>query len=148
MPRIEISRTVQAPLEKLVEIARNVERYPEIMPDVKSIEIVEKSEDGRRQVTRWVGTISQFKMTVKWTQEETWNEDFTRVDFRQTEGDYDKMEGYWEFKPADGQTEFTSVLEYEYRVPLLGPLVSKVIHVLAEQNVRSAMDAIAKEAEA
>jgi len=147
MPRIEISRTVRAPLEKVVAIARNVERYPEIMPDVKEIAVLEKSEDERRQVTRWVGTISQFKMTVKWTQEETWNDDFTRVDFRQLEGDYDKMEGYWQFEPMDSATEFTSVLEYEYRVPLLGPLVAKVIHHLAEQNVRSAMDAIAKEAE-
>lgn len=142
MPVIEIRRTIAAPIEKIVEIAQDVEAYPEFMPDVKSVKVQERSEDGRTQVSEWVGIIKQFSREVKWTQKDTWNADKTRVDFHQVKGDYDKMEGYWEFKSTDGGTEFLNVLDYEYNVPLLGKLVTKVVEFLVRQNLVSMTDAI------
>lgn len=70
----------------------------------------------------------------------------TRVEFHQIRGDYDKMEGHWEFADAEGSTEFTNVLDYEYRVPLLGALVTRVVEFLVRQNLESIMDGIEKRA--
>lgn len=117
------------------------------MPDVQSVRILEKSADGASLKTQWVGIIKQFRLTIKWTQEERWDLEKNRVSFCQLEGDYDKMEGWWEFRPHPEGTEFVASLEYEYRVPLLGALVTKVIHHLAQQNVESVMNAIAERAE-
>lgn len=148
MPTIERTQVIHAPVSTAVEVARDVESYPSFMPDVASVRIIEKSEDGSVLKTQWVGVIKQFRLTVKWTQEERWDFAKNRVEFRQLEGDYDKMEGWWEFRPSLDGTEFVSFLDYEYRVPLLGSLVTKVIHHLAQQNVESVMKAIAAQAEA
>jgi ribosome-associated toxin RatA of RatAB toxin-antitoxin module len=145
MPTIEVSRVLDAPIEKVVEIAKNVEAYPSFMPDVKSVKVLESQDDGRLQRVEWVGIIKQFGREIKWVQEDRWVSP-TRVEFHQIEGDYDKMEGYWQFAEVDGSTEFTNVLEYEYRVPLLGALVTKVVDFLVRQNLESIMDGIEKQA--
>ena len=145
MPTIEVSRVLDAPIEKVVEIAKNVEAYPSFMPDVKSVKVLESQDDGRLQKVEWVGIIKQFGREIKWVQEDRWVNP-TRVEFHQIEGDYDKMEGYWQFAEVDGSTEFTNVLEYEYRVPLLGALVTKVVEFLVRQNLESIMDGIEKQA--
>lgn len=150
MPTIELRMTADAPLDAVVAVSRNTARFPEFMPDVKSIEILEKSDDGRYQKTSWVGRIPQFGLTVRWTQEEVWSDgpDNVRSDFKQLEGDYDKMEGYWEFVKKDGACEFCSYIDYEYNVPLVGGLVKKVIHHIVEQNVKGVMKAIIERAAA
>lgn len=145
MPIIEVRRVLAAPVTRVVEIAKAVEDYPQFMPDVKSVKVLESQDDGRLQKVAWVGLIRQFNREIKWVQEDHWVSPH-RVEFRQVEGDYDKMEGYWEFVDADGKTEFTNVLDYEYRVPLLGALVSRVVEFLVRQNLESIMDGIEKRA--
>jgi len=44
------------------------------MPDVKSVRIIEKSEDGSRTVSEWVGIVKEFKTTIKWVEEDIWND--------------------------------------------------------------------------
>ncbi len=147
MPIVECKVQVNAPVEKVVEIARDVEKYPEFMPDVKSLTLLSKSEDGSKVQTQWVGKIAQFGLTVKWSQEENWDFQNNKVEFSQIEGDYDKMNGWWKFTPNNSGTEFTSLLDYEYNVPLLGALVQKVVKHIVTLNVESAMNAIKKRAE-
>lgn len=147
MPVIELRRTIAAPPEVLVEIAQDIESYPSFMPDVKSVKVLEKSEDGLRQKSAWVGIIRQFAREVKWVQEDEWNPEKTRVDYRQTEGDYDSMSGYWEFRPADGGTEFICYFDYEYNVPTLGKLISKIVDFLVRQNLKGILDAFERRAE-
>jgi ribosome-associated toxin RatA of RatAB toxin-antitoxin module len=146
MPIIEITRVINAPIDKVVEIARDVEAFPDFMPDVKALKVIEKSQDGTRQVTEWTGIIKQFAREIKWTQEDIWIADENRIDFRQIRGDYDKMEGDWKFSPYDGGTRFVNYLDYEYRVPLLGALVSRVVDYLVRQNLESIMDGIQRRA--
>jgi ribosome-associated toxin RatA of RatAB toxin-antitoxin module len=145
MPVIEVRRVLAAPLEKVIEIARNVEAYPQFMPDVRSVKVLESTDEGRLQKVEWVGVIKQFAREIRWIQEDRWVSP-TRVEFNQIKGDYDKMEGYWEFADSDGSTEFTNVLDYEYRVPLLGALVTRVVEFLVRQNLESIMDGIEKRA--
>src|SRR5438105_4702991 len=104
MPRIEQSIVVDAPIERVYAVARDVESFPEIMDDLQSLEVLERNEDGTRTVTAWVGLIREFKMTVKWTQEDLWDPSRYRDDFRMLKGDMDRMSGYWQFSPADGGT--------------------------------------------
>ena len=117
------------------------------MPDLKSLKIVEQNPDRTRLKTEWVGTIRQFGRTIRWTQEDKWDLSLNRLDFSQIEGDYDRMEGYWEFRPEDGGTRFDSLMNYEYNVPLLGALVKKVVEHLVRQNLNSIMNAIKERAE-
>ena len=148
MPRIEQSVVVDAPVEKVYAVARDVEAFPEFMDDLQSLSIIEKSPDGDRTVTEWVGLIREFKMTVKWSQEDIWNSASHRDDFKMIKGDMDSMSGYWQFTGEDGRTRFDSVVDYEYNVPLIGPMIKMLIKKKMEANLDAQMRAIKEKAEA
>jgi uncharacterized membrane protein len=147
MPRIELSLLVDAPVDRVYEVARDVEAFPDFMEDLQSLKVLERSEDGNRTVTEWVGLIREFKMTVKWTQEDVWNPATHRDDFKMLKGDMDSMSGYWQFKGEGEQTRFDSVVDYEYNVPLIGPMIKALIKKKMEQNLDAQMKAIKAKAE-
>jgi uncharacterized membrane protein len=148
MARVELETLIHAPLETVYAVARDVEAFPQFMPDVKSVRILEKSADGSRTLTEWVAYASQLKLQVKWTEEDLWDDTAHTCRFRQVKGDYDQMEGLWEFLPHPEGTLFRSTLDYELRVPLLGALVQKVIHHLVTQNLQGILDGVKARAEA
>ncbi|MGB9607195.1 MAG: SRPBCC family protein, partial [bacterium] len=49
MPVVEKEIEIQAPLEKVFAIAKNVEDYPAFMPSIKAVRVLE--EEGDRRVT-------------------------------------------------------------------------------------------------
>lgn len=148
MPVIELSVWINAPVEKVYAIAREVERFPEVMPDLESVKVLERSEDGTRTVTEWTGLVREFNnMRVKWTEEDIWNEETHTCRFRLLKGDLQHMQGEWRFSEENGGTRFHSYLEYEYNVPLLGALVKKLIHKKLEENVQMVLNGIRARAE-
>lgn len=148
MPRIEQSILIDAPIAEVYRIARDVEAFPQFMDDLQSLALVERSADGRRTVTAWVGIIREFKMNIKWTQEDLWDDDAYSDVFRMIQGDMDKMEGDWKFTVEEGQkTRFDSRMEYEFEVPLIGPMVRNLIKKKMTDNLQSMMEAIKSKAE-
>src|SRR5690242_13551044 len=87
LPLIQNSTSISAPVDAVFAIARDVERFPDFMPEVQRITVVEVSPDGRRQVVEWVGLIPSFRLTVKWTEEDLWDEEERTCRFRQVKGD-------------------------------------------------------------
>lgn len=147
MPHIEQTIEINAPRQVVTEIARDFERYPEYMEDVKSITVVEADEDRHRIVTEWVGLVRQFKLTVRWTQEDAWDEAEQIDRFRMLAGDYDSMSGEWRFVETSSGCRVEASMDYVYNVPLLGPLVQKVIFNLVKANVERSLEAIKQRAE-
>lgn len=146
MPTVPTSVIVHAPLDVIYAVAKDNRSFPLFMPDVKSLTVVE--EDGPRVVSDWIGVISAFNVKVRWKQEDVWDDATHTCKFKQLEGDYDLMEGTWTFTEiGDGVTRFDSNLEYEYDVPLLGPVVRKVVHSLVIKNMDSVLAALKQRAE-
>ena len=145
MPTVETTVTINAPLERVYAIAKDNRSFPEFMADVKSLTIV--SEEDNRVVSDWVGTVPTFGLKVRWQQEDVWNDSTHTCTFNQLSGDYDQMDGTWEFREVDGGTQFNSVVNYEYKVPGLGPLVGKVIHGIVVKNMEGVLGAIKQRAE-
>ncbi len=148
MPRIEQSVEIQAPIAHVYNVARDVETFPQFMPDLQSLTVLERSLDGSRTVTEWVGLINAVRMKVKWTQEDVWDDSAFRDTFRMLQGDMDRMEGYWQFTAeGDSQTRFVSVVDYDFNVPMVGPMVKGLVKKLMTENLQSTLDAIKKRAE-
>lgn len=147
MPRIEQTILVHAPVEAVYAIARDVEAFPEIMDDLQSLTVLERSADGNRTVTEWVGLVRQFKMKLKWQQEDIWDPIRYRDDFKAIKGDVDELAGYWQFTQVDDGTKFESLVDYEINVPLVGPLVKSLIRKIMESNLEAQMKAIKDKAE-
>lgn len=148
MPQIQQSVDIAAPIEKVYAIARDVEAFPQFMNDLESLTVLERNADNSRTLTQWVGLIRQFKMKIRWTQEDVWNDATYRDDFQMTQGDMDKMEGHWQFTPVSPtETRFESVVTYEYDVPLVGPMIKTLIKKLMTENLQATLDAIKTKAE-
>ena len=148
MPRIEQSVTIQAPIAHVYRIAKNVEAFPQFMEDLQALTVLERIPDGSRTTTEWVGQIREFRMTIKWVQEDRWDDTAFRDDFVMLRGDMDRMEGYWQFTAdADGITRFDSMVDYDYNVPLIGPMVKSLIKKKMKDNLQATMDAIKRQSE-
>jgi ribosome-associated toxin RatA of RatAB toxin-antitoxin module len=142
MPTVTNELFIAAPPDVVYRTAKDVETFPEFMPDVKSVRTVESSDDGRRTVTEWVGLVREFAVTVKWTEEDLWDDDARRCDFRLVKGDYKSYGGSWEFLPQEGGTLFRSVVDYEYELPLVGPLIKGLVRKKMQENVTRLQEAI------
>lgn len=130
-----------------MEVARRVEEFPVFMPDVKSLVVLERSNDGLRTVTEWVGMVREFKMTVRWTEEDLWDLDAHTCRFRMIKGDLTKYEGTWSFEEQGSVTVFRSSIDFEYNVPLVGPLILNIIAAKMRQNADNILNAIKAKAE-
>lgn len=145
MPTVRTEVSINAPIDRVYAIAKDNQSFPEFMPDLKSLTVVEA--DGNRVVSDYVGVIPKFLVKVRWRQEDVWDDDAKTCAFRQISGDYDHMEGVWRFEPEGEGTRFISEMNYEYTVPTLGPLVKKVIHGIVVQNLDNILQAIKKRSE-
>ncbi len=145
MPTVTSEVTINAPVERVYEIASDIERFPEFMDDVDEVEILEQTED--RQVSRWAAAIKELNRQIKWTEEDFWNAETHTCDFKMLEGDFTEYSGTWRFM-ADGEgTRATLVVDYAYNVPLIGALIQKVLQKKTQQNCDSMLAAIKDEAE-
>ena len=147
MPRIESSLTINAPVEKVFALARNIESFPEFMPDLKKVTILEKSPDGSRVKSEFVGYIKDFRITVKWIEEDEWDEQSKTCRFHLIKGDFKSYSGMWTFEAIEGGTRFHSVIDFEYEIPLIGPIIKTLVTKLMKQNVDNMLQAIKKKAE-
>ncbi len=148
MPRIESSVLINAPRDQVIAVARDNARFPEFMSDLRSLTVLETSDDGMRVVSEWVGVVPKFGNTIKWTEEDVWDLAAGTCTFRQLEGEYKQFEGVWTFSDAgDDTTRFASVLDYEIEIPLVGPLIKAIVKKAVQDNLDSTLNAIKKRCE-
>lgn len=148
MPTVQNHVFIAASPAQVYAIARDVERFPEFMPDVQRITILEADPDGRRQVVEWVGLIPTFKLTVKWTEEDLWDDVARTCAFRQVKGDFTEYGGLWRFEAEGEGTRFESEVTYELEIPTIGPLIRGVVRKIMTDNMIRLQAAIKQRAEA
>lgn len=146
MPTVDSTITVSAPIARVYDLCRDIEAFPEFMDDVREVKILEQTEG--RQVSRWVGEVKEFKRTIQWTEEDFWNREQRRCDFKLIEGDLSAYEGYWTFtETPDGGTTVLLSITYEYDVPLIGALIQGLLKKKMQGNSDSMLAAIKQKAE-
>jgi uncharacterized membrane protein len=148
MPRVEFTVTINAPQSKVIGVARDNESFPEFMPDVKSVNVLTRSDDNNVITSSWVAEVPRFHLKIRWEEEDTWDIKAGNCIFRQLMGDYDKFEGEWTFiSLEENKTRFDAWIDYELNVPLVGALVKQVVHKTMVDNLKSTMYAICKRCE-
>jgi ribosome-associated toxin RatA of RatAB toxin-antitoxin module len=63
------------------------------------------------------------------------------------EGDFTDYSGLWTFEADNGGTLVKLVVDYEYAIPLIGPLIKKLLHRKVQQNCDNMLAAIKDKAE-
>jgi len=145
MPTVQTTVWINAPRDKVYEIAKDNRSFPDFMKDVQSLTVVEEKDN--RVVSDYVGIVSSFGLKVRWQQEDIWDDTAYTCTFRQIKGDYDQLDGIWHFIEENGGTRFDSEVNYEYVVPGLGPLVKKVVHNIVIKNMEGVLGAIKERSE-
>ena len=140
MPVTEAETIVPAPPERVYAAAKEIERFPEFMPNVQTVEIVERQ--GSRVVSRWVGRVEEFNRTIKWVEQDDWNDPERVCTFRATEGDWDKYEGVWTFEEHPDGTRVYLRLDFEFDVPLIGPLIKGLLARLVKRNSEETLEGL------
>jgi ribosome-associated toxin RatA of RatAB toxin-antitoxin module len=132
VPEVQSEVIIDSPPRRVYEVAKDVESFPAFLPNVQSVAIRER--DGGRTVSEWVGLVPEFKRVIRWVEEDIWQEEALRCRFRSLSGDWDRYEGAWTFIPEGSGTRVSLDISYDYRVPLIGPLIQKLLRKLVARN--------------
>lgn len=150
MPTVENHVTIAAPLAQVWSLAQEVERFPDFMPDLDRIQVIERqtmTPVTMRVVTSWHGRIRQFNRKMEWTEEDIWNTEDHTCRFWQLQGDFNSMHGEWKFTAMADSTQADLMVEYRFDIPLLGALMGKVLQKLMQANIDQMLGCLKAEAE-
>ncbi len=144
MAFVELSIVIEARPRDVYELAKEQERFPEFMPDVQSVTVLERHAD--YIVTRWKTLVED--APIEWTEEDRFDDVATRIDYKLIEGDLDTFEGAWSFEERDGATLVTLGVEYDFGVPTLAELIGPTLAKKIRENSEMMLAALKREAEA
>ncbi len=145
MPTVESEIVIERPVAEVYALAQDIERFPEFMADVQSVEILE--DDLPRRVSRWVGAVKEFNRTIQWTEEDYWDDGEHLCTFSQLEGDFSEYSGRWEFVEVPEGTDVRLQVQYDYAIPLIGALIQNLLRKKMQQNTDAMLSALKEEAE-
>ena len=143
MPYVQTEIAIAAPARAVYELAKEQERFPEFMPDVESITIVERLKSG--VISRWKTLVEE--APIEWTEEDTFDDEALRIDYRLTEGDLDKFEGSWTFTQTGETTHVVLGVDYDFGVPTLAELIGPTLEKKVRENSEMMLAALKREAE-
>ncbi len=143
MPFVEATIVVAAPAKIVYELAKDQERFPEFMPDVELVTVLER-RDGR-VISRWKTLVEE--APIEWIEEDVFDDDALRVDYKLLEGDLDTFQGGWTFIERDGATHVRLEVEYDFGVPTLAELIGPTLHKKVQENSDMMLAALKREAE-
>lgn len=144
MPFVETTIIVQAPARTVYELAKDQERFPEFMPDVELVTVVQR--DGDRVISRWKTLVEE--APIEWIEEDRFDDARLRVDYKLLEGDLDTFEGFWTFDEHDGETHVRLAVTYDFGVPTLAELIGPTLHKKVRENSEMMLAALKQKAEA
>ena len=96
---------IEAPIEKVFEVAADVEGSPRWQPEIKRVEVLERDADGRQVLvhTESDAKVRRLGSTLRFSYDEP-----AGLSWRQEDGDLKSVEGSWEFEDiGDGRTRAT-----------------------------------------
>ncbi|PZR56318.1 MAG: cyclase [Candidatus Meridianibacter frigidus] len=143
MPYVETRIEIRAPARRVYELAKQQERFPQFMPDVESVSILERHAG--YIVTKWKTLVEE--APIEWTEEDRFNDTDARIDYKLIEGDLDKFEGAWTFDERDGVTTVVLSVDYDFGVPTLAELIGPTLQRKVEENSEMMLAALKAEAE-
>jgi len=144
MPHVEVSVVIEAPARDVYELAKDQERFPQFMPDVESVTVVERRPDGVR--TKWKTLVEE--APIEWIEDDRFDDDGLRISYALIEGDLDTFEGEWTFVADGPRTTVTLTVTYDFGVPTLAELIGPTLEKKVRENAEMMLAGLRSEAEA
>jgi coenzyme Q-binding protein COQ10 len=140
---LSLSKELSQSADAAFRIVEEIERFPEFMPNVVSIRILESSRD--RKVAEWDTRIDDAPLV--WIEEGIYDKAARIVRFRSIEGVFDRFDGSWQVQPHGDGCSVSFELTYEIGLPEIEEFISPILRERLLENVGSMMTAIEKRAQ-
>ena len=148
MDTVKISKFIDCDSLKAIELSMNPEILAKQMPGVKSVKILKKKEKSGLivQTVAWDGVLEAgpIKKDLSWIEEDSWDIENKKCQYVQTEGSFKIYNGTWMFEDVQNGCESSISLEYDAGVPLVGPLIDKLIKKVVIENLEALLSALEK----
>jgi len=138
---LEMTHNLKRPAAEAFRVVEDVERFPEFMPSVTSVTLLETV--GRRKVAAWNTTIDG--APLDWVEEGIYDPDNYLVRFRALEGVFDRFDGFWQVTPDGDGSRVTFKLTYEIGLPEIEDIVGPLLRERLIENAESMLAAIEKQ---
>jgi ribosome-associated toxin RatA of RatAB toxin-antitoxin module len=143
VPYVECTIDVAALAATVYELAKEQERFPDFMPDVETVVVLQRHAD--HVVTRWKTLVED--APIEWTENDRFDDANLRIDYALIEGDLDTFEGAWTFEQHGDVTRVVLSVEYDFGVPTLAELIGPTLEKKVRENSDMMLAALKAEAE-
>ncbi|MEP6699332.1 MAG: SRPBCC family protein [Verrucomicrobiota bacterium] len=131
------SITINAPRQKIFEIAANLELWPKILPHYRYIRYLERGGDRNIVVMAAVRS----GIPIAWTSEEIIDREKMEIRFHHLKAWTKGMHVVWSFRETPAGVLVEIVHDLQFRIPVLAPLAEPiignfVIHHIASETLR------------
>lgn len=143
MSYVESSILIKGDRSKVYELAKEMEKYSSYMPDVQSVKVIKR--DGNKTVTDW--TTSVEGTPICWKEEDIFDDQAKRIDYKLIEGDLDKFEGMWKFEETEEGTKVTLTVDFDFGMPTLAELLGPILEEKVKENSAMMLKAVKEKIE-
>jgi ribosome-associated toxin RatA of RatAB toxin-antitoxin module len=104
-------------------------RYPSISPDVHLVLTHPARVDGEARNSDW--EVNFRRGIMRWNEWETVDHERLRIEFAQTDGDFEDFQGSWQLTPTRGGAEVLFEVTYDFGIEslvgIMDPIAERVI---------------------
>lgn len=143
MPFVEVMISVSCDRDKIYPILKDMEKYPEFMTDLVSVEVLER--DGNTTISKWVSNVDG--RVIKWTELDTFDDENMHISYKQMEGDLKKFEGEWILTPLSEGTEIKLTVDFEFGIPMISGLLNPILKKKVRDNSMNMLKGIKEKLE-
>lgn len=143
MSYVESSIVIKGKKKDIYQLAKDMEKYPEYMPDVESVEVIQN--DGDATVTDWVTSVEG--TPICWKERDQFDDENMRISYRLIEGDLDKFEGEWIFTETNDGTRVTLTVDFDFGMPTLAELLGPILEEKVKENSKMMLRAMKEKVE-
>ena len=143
MGYVERNIVIGGPVEAVYELAKDMEGYPDFLPDVESVTVV--SREGNTTITEWETSVDG--TPILWTEKDVFDDKTHIITYQLIEGDLEKFEGKWSFQSKDGGTEVTLTVDYDFGIPELTNLIGPTLEQKVGENSEMMLQGMKKRIE-
>lgn len=141
MPTVRVREVCEKPWREVFQWVGDFERYPERVPDLVSVHIVERGEGWT--VSAWEARLGGSR--VRWTERDEWTEGEAggRIAYRQLHGDLKRFAGYWDVcSEGTDRTAVEFFCDFEIGLPGLAAMLHPVAQWKLGQSMAKLLRAL------
>jgi ribosome-associated toxin RatA of RatAB toxin-antitoxin module len=128
--------------ESAWNILSDYSKYPAIMDNVDSVEIIERTEE--TGLSKW--QVSVDSAPLYWMEKDYFNHREFQIQFKSIDGDFDAINGRWRITNTnDSGIKISFELEYNLGIPVIEEVLGAILREKMKHNMENMVSAIRKE---